>query len=139
MGKLVRFSISLDSDLLEDLDRLVEKSACRNRSEAIRDLIRERLVEEEWKDENRETMAVLALVYDHESREISEIINRIQHENFRLIVSSTHIHMDEHNCLEAVIMRGKSRLIRKAADELLGLRKVKHGKLLMTTTGRDLA
>lgn len=138
MGKLVRFSISLDSELLADLGRMVEKSGCQNRSEAIRDLIRERLVEEEWKDENRETVAVLALVYDHESREISEIINRIQHENFRLIVSSTHIHMDEHNCLEAVIMRGKSRLIRKTADELLGLRKVKHGKLLMTTTGRDL-
>ncbi len=139
MGKLVRFSISLDSDLLKGLDDLMAKSGYDNRSEAIRDLIRDRLVEGEWTDENAETAAVLTIVYNHEAREISDTLTRVQHEHYRLVVSTTHIHLDEHNCLEAIIMRGKSRLIRQTADELLGLRKVKHGKLIMTTTGKNLA
>ncbi|MBN2198720.1 MAG: nickel-responsive transcriptional regulator NikR [Candidatus Aminicenantes bacterium] len=138
MGQLVRVSISLDADLLRDLDGLMKKSGHRNRSEAVRDLIRDRLVGEEWKDEDREAVAVLALIYNHEAREIGDILNRVQHEHFRTIVSATHVHLDRHNCLETIILKGRIRLIRKTAGELLGLRKVKHGKLIMTTTGRNL-
>jgi len=96
------------------------------------------LVEEEWKDEEKETVGVLGLVYNHEIRELTETLTRIQHHYVDLIVSTTHIHLDHQNCLEVVIMRGKSSLIKKIADELLSTRSVKHGKLIMTTTGSEI-
>ena len=139
MGSVIRFGVSLNKELLKEFDSLVEKTGYKNRSEAIRDLIRERLVSEEWKEEEKETVGILGLVYDHEARELTETLIRIQHQYIDLIVSSTHIHLDHHNCLEVIIMKGKSSLIRKIADELLSTRNVKHGKLIMTTTGSEIA
>jgi len=138
MENIVRFSISLEVDLSKKFDQWMKKNGYDNRSEAIRDLIRDRLVEEEWKDENKEVVAVLSLVYDHESRELPEVLTSIQHENYYLVLTSTHIHLNKHNCLEVVIMRGKAGLIKKVANKLLGQRRVKHGRLVMTTTGKDL-
>lgn len=138
MAKIRRFGVSIETELLEKFDILLEKIGYKKRSEAIRDLIRERLVSEEWEEEDRETVGILGLVYDHETRELTENLTRIQHKHINLIVSSTHIHLDHHNCLEVIILRGKSLLLKKISDELLSTRSVKHGKLIMTTTGSGI-
>lgn len=137
-NKLSRFGVSLENELLVKFDKLIEKIGYQSRSEAIRDLIREKLVEEEWKDEERTTVGILNLVYSHERRELTETLIRIQHEYLDKIISSTHVHLDHHNCMEVIILRGKSNLLRKIADELLSTRSVKHGKLTMTTTGAEI-
>ena len=138
MKKVTRFGVSLEAELLEKFDALVEKIGYRSRSEALRDLIRERLVSEEWKEEEKETVGILGLVFGHEKRELTETLTRIQHQYLDMIISSTHIHLDHHNCLEVIILRGKSTLIKKVTDDLLSTRSVKHGKLLMTTTGSGI-
>lgn len=138
MDRITRFGVSLETNLLERFDSLIEKTGYSSRSEAIRDLIRERLVSEEWKDEEKETVGILGLVYSHEMRELTETLTKIQHQYVNIIVSSIHIHLDHHNCLEIVVLRGKSSLIKKIADELMSTRSVKHGKLIMTTTGSEI-
>ncbi len=138
MEKVSRFGVSLESSLLNQFDPLLKKLGYKSRSEAIRDLIRERLVAEEWKVGDFNTIGVLSLVYNHHIRELSEALNRIQHRNLELIISSTHIHVDRHNCLEVIILKGKSLQIKKISDELLSTRGVKHGKLIMTTTGSQI-
>lgn len=139
MAKITRFGVSLESSLLEKFDPLVEQLGYKSRSEAIRDLIRDRLVEEEWAVGTMKTIGVLSLVYNHDVRELSEALTRIQHKYLDLVVSSTHIHVDHHNCLEVIILRGQANLIKRVSDELLSTRGVKHGKLSMTTTGTDLS
>ncbi len=138
MEKTVRFGVSIEASLLEKFDKLVEKIGYSNRSEAIRDLIRDRLVAEEWKIADKETVGILGAVYNHEIRELTENLIKIQHQHIDLVISSTHIHLDHHNCLEVIVLRGKSSLIKKTADELLSTRGVKHGQLIMTTTGSEL-
>lgn len=138
MDKISRFGVSVETELLKRFDELIKKAAYPTRSEAIRDLIRERLVEEEWKNPEKETIGILGIVYDHEIRELTENLNRIQHQYIPTIVSSTHIHLDHHNCLEVVIMKGKSAVVKAVSDKLLSTRSVKHGKLLMTSTGKDI-
>ena len=138
MGKVVRFGVSVEGELLKEFDRLIDNIGYSNRSEAIRDLIRERLVRKEWEDKDKETVGILGLVYNHEKKELTENINRIQHEYLHATISSTHIHLDKHNCLEVIILKGKSGFIRKIADELLSTKSVKHGELIMTSTGTDV-
>ncbi len=138
MGKLVRFGVSLDEGLLEQFDPFIERLGYKSRSEAIRDLIRERLVAEEWKSARGPAMGVLSLVYSHEVRELSKKLTDIQHHHLGVILSTTHIHMDEHNCLEVVILKGSAREIQEVAGRLLSAKGVKHGKLITTTTGRHL-
>lgn len=138
MDRVTRFGVSIENSLLKKFDSLIRETGYKNRSEAIRDLIREFLVEEEWKDEKRETVGILGIVFSHDMREITKTLNRIQHQHIDTIISSTHIHLDHHNCLEVIVLRGKSSLIRKTADALLSTRHVKHGKLIMTTTGEGI-
>ena len=138
MGKIIRFGVSLEAALLEKFDPLLAKLGYKSRSEAIRDLIRERLVTEEWKAEKGPAMGVLSLVYSHEVRELSKKLTDIQHHHLGIILSTTHIHMDEHNCLEVVILKGPAREIQEIAGQLLSAKGVKHGKLITTTTGRHL-
>ncbi len=138
MSNITRFGVSLDSDLLRRFDALIEKIGYENRSEAIRDLIRDRLVAKEWENADLETVGVLALVYNHETRELTENLNAIQHEHIDLIVSSTHIHLDAHNCLEVIILKGPAGLIRRISDKLLITKNVKHGRLITTTTGEHI-
>jgi len=139
MAKVIRFGVSLGTELLEKFDSLIKKRGYKSRSEAVRDLIRERLVSEEWKEEEKETVGILGLVFSHETRELTETLTNLQHKYLDLIISSTHIHLDKHNCLEVIVLRGKSYLIKKISDEFLSTRSVKHGKLLMTTTGKEIA
>lgn len=138
MSDITRFGVSLKSTLLNKFDRLIEQSGYKNRSEAIRDLIRDRMIAEEWVSSDRETVGVFSLIYNHEQRELNRTLTNIQHRYVDIIVSSTHIHIDHHNCLEVIILKGKSNLIKKITDELASTRGVKHGKLIMTSTGSDL-
>ncbi len=138
MSKLTRFGISMDSELLAKFDRLIDRKGYTNRSEAMRDLIRDSLVEAEWEIGTTETLGTITVVYDHHTREISNALTHLQHDYYRSIVSATHIHVDEQNCLEVLIVRGRGDEVKKIADRLIGTRGVKHGKLSLTTTGKGL-
>jgi CopG family nickel-responsive transcriptional regulator len=135
---LKRFGISLDSALLKSFDSLNKKKGYKNRSEAIRDLIRSSLVRKEWEQGNRETVGSITIVYSHETRELADTLIDIQHNAHASVISSMHVHLDHHNCLEVIIVKGKGDEIRKIADRLIGARGVKHGELTLTTTGKSL-
>ena len=139
MAETVRFGISIDERLLNRFDALIEEKGYVNRSEAIRDLIRNALVEEEWAKENLEAVGTVSLVYDHHTRDLSDKLTEHQHSHHREIISALHVHLDAHHCLEVVIIKGKAKKIRKLAEELIGTKGVKHGKLMTTTTGKDLS
>lgn len=135
---LTRFGISLDRVLLERFDRLIEKKGYSSRSEAIRDLIRDSLVMQEWESATVETVGTITIVYSHDTRELTDILMDLQHLYFHSIISSMHIHLDEHNCLEVIVVKGKAKDIKAIADRLIGTKGVKHGKLTVTTTGKHL-
>jgi CopG family nickel-responsive transcriptional regulator len=138
MGNTVRFGISLDEKLLANFDQLIEEKSYMNRSEAIRDLIRAALVEERLGSEEQEAVGTVTLIYNHHVRDLSDKLTEQQHSHHDQIVSSLHVHLDAHNCLEVLVIRGAVREIRQIADGLIGVKGVKHGKLVMTTTGIDL-
>ena len=134
----VRFGISLEDVLLERFDGLIERKGYGNRSEAIRDLIRDSLVMEEWESTTSETVGTITIVYSHDKRELTDTLTDLQHGHHDSIISSMHIHLDEHNCLEVIVVRGKAKEIEVIADRLIGTKGVKHGKLSLTTTGKHL-
>ncbi len=139
MGKLSRFGVAMDEDLLDRFDRLVERRGTHaNRSEAVRDLVRDALVESEWEDSDEEIVGTVTMVFDHHASDLSERLDSLQHAHHDKIVSSMHIHLDAHNCLEVLVVRGTSAQVRAIADGLLGTKGVKHGKLVLTTTGQHL-
>jgi CopG family nickel-responsive transcriptional regulator len=138
MKNLVRFGISINDRLLNRFDALIAEKGYVNRSEAIRDLIRNALVEEEWAREDVEAVGTVSLVYDHHTRDLSDKLTEHQHSHHKEIISALHVHLDEHHCLEVVVIRGKARNIKHLADELIGTKGVKHGKLMTTTTGKGL-
>lgn len=136
MSELVRFSVAMPEELMEQLDEYTERRGiAKNRSEVIRDLVRGALVEEQVEDPDSEIFGTLTMVFNHHSNDLRDKLDSIQHEQVREIVSTVHVHLDEENCLEVVLMRGNSRLIRSIADTLLGTKGVMHGKLVVTTTG----
>lgn len=134
----VRFGVSMSRDLLKTFDQLIKATGYRNRSEAIRDLIRERLVKQEWQLTNKETVGTITLVYSHDVHELTEVLTAMQHNYHKQIISTMHIHLDKHNCLEVLVVKGKGKQIKRIADRLLSTKGVKHGKLTTTTTGRRL-
>lgn len=138
MGETVRFGISMDDKLLESFDRLIERKGYANRSEAIRDLIRAAQVELEWEEDATDAIGTVTLVYNHHVRDLSDKLTEQQHAHHDQIVSALHVHLDAHNCLEVLVVKGKAGEVRRIADELIGVKGVKHGKLVMTTTGADL-
>lgn len=138
MYKTVRFGVAMDNVLLDKFDRLIIKKGYSNRSEAIRDLVRSNLVEEEWKTTNRQTVGTVTIVYSHSVREITDILTELQHHYHAEIISCMHVHLDAHNCLEVLALKGKPKNIKKLADTLIATKGVKHGELVMTTTGKEL-
>jgi CopG family nickel-responsive transcriptional regulator len=135
--ELIRYGISLPGVLSKKFDRLIKKKKYTNRSEAIRDLIRHALVEEEIKS-NMEVVAVVNLLYNHHKRELSERLMELQHKHHHLVLSSMHVHLDHTNCLETIVMKGMSGEIKKLADLLIASKGVKHGNLSLTSTGKNL-
>ena len=138
MGKTIRFGISLDEQLLESYDRLIEAKGYMNRSEAIRDLIRSALVVEKWDTGDAEMVGTVTLVYNHHVRDLSDKLTEHQHAHHDRVISALHVHLDAHNCLEVLVVRGPAGEVKRIADELIGVKGVKHGQLVMTTTGEEL-
>lgn len=138
MAHLTRFGVSIETVLLQRFDELIKAKGYGNRSQALRDLIRDHLVQEEWNLGTKETVGTITLVYDHHTRELADNLTHLQHEHFHSVVSSMHVHMDEHNCLEVLVVKGQGNQIKRIADRLIGTRGVKHGKLTLTTQGQDL-
>jgi CopG family nickel-responsive transcriptional regulator len=137
-NRVARFGVSMESALLDKFDRFIEKRGYPNRSEAVRDLVRNSLVREEWEEGDSETVGTITLIYDHHMRELTERLNEHQHLRHDTVISAMHVHLDHHNCLEVLAVKGRARDIQKLADTLISLKGVKHGKLSMTTSGKDL-
>lgn len=135
---LVRFGVSLDKSLLSEFDKLCLENKYGNRSEAIRDLIRDRLVKDEWSKVRGEVTGVISLVYDHHHRELLDHLVSIQHDHQGMIIASQHIHLDHDNCLEVIIVRGDVKRTKELASRLRSAKGVKHGELAMTTTGKGI-
>jgi len=138
METVSRFSVSLDKKLLRALDRMCHEKGYDNRSLAIADMIRDRLVEHRQKSGNEDIAGTITLVYDHHKPHLQATLTDIQHDHHDVILSTVHVHLDHHNCLEVLLVRGRAALIRKIADELISAKGVKHGKLTVTTTGKNL-
>ncbi len=136
MAELIRYGVSIGRSLSRRFDRLIKAKGYANRSEAIRDLIRDSLVEEEWQGGDEETIGVITILYNHQQRELSGKLTHSQHHYHAETISSLHVHLDSSNCLEVVVMRAPAATIKKAAEQLIGTKGVKHGKLIMTSTGR---
>ena len=137
MNKLVRFGVSLDQKLLKTFDQHIQRRRYTNRSEALRDLIRDNLVGQEW-DEDKETVGTITFVYDHHVRDLTSKLTDIQHDYHGKILSGLHVHLDHDHCLEVLVVKGKGSEITQVADALVSVKGVKHGKLTMTTTGKGL-
>ncbi len=138
MSSLTRFGISLESDLLARFDQLIENKGYANRSEAVRDLIRDALVRHEWEEGDEEKVGTITLIFDHHRHEVTEKLRQVQHEHHDQIISTMHIHLDHDNCLEILAVKGNPRSVQKLADALIGMKGVKHGKMIATTTGKNL-
>ncbi len=138
MGKTIRFGVSLNSELLEKFDKLCEEKSYQTRSEAIRDLIRNVLVQKEWEETEREIAGTLTLVYDHHVSDLSQRLVEIQHEDHDIILTTMHVHLDHHNCLEVLILKGPGEAIQKLSQKLISTKGVKFGKLSLATTGQDI-
>jgi CopG family transcriptional regulator, nickel-responsive regulator len=137
MGRLTRFSVSIESDLLERFLRASSKKGWENRSEALRHLMREALVRDEWSGAD-EIVGTITIVYDHHKRELTDRLTSIQHDHHDAVLAATHIHLDHDNCLEMIAVKGTASDVQRIADALIGTRGVKHGKLTATTTGKKL-
>ncbi|MEA1939770.1 MAG: nickel-responsive transcriptional regulator NikR [Candidatus Caldatribacteriota bacterium] len=137
MSEIVRFGVSLEKKLLEKYDRLIKGKSYPNRSEAIRDLIRENLVKREW-TEGKEVAGTITLVFDHHKRELMNTLTDIQHDFYQLIISSQHIHLNHDNCLEIIVVRGKPEETKELTNKLRATKGVKYGALSIATTGKDL-
>ena len=138
MPGITRFGVSLDERLLAKFDRLIERKGYANRSEAIRDLIRDSIVREQWELGDADAVGTLTLMYDHETRELEERLTELQHVHYQAIVSTLHVHLDPHHCLEVLVLRGKAALLKSIADRLIGTRGVKHGTFSATAEGKAL-
>ncbi|MCG8337319.1 MAG: nickel-responsive transcriptional regulator NikR [Proteobacteria bacterium] len=138
MTKTIRFGVSIDERLLNKFDELISRKGYVNRSEAVRDLIRNNLVNEQWESNTEETVGTVTLVYDHHTRELSDKLTEHQHAYHQNIVSAMHVHLDAHHCLEVVVVKGKPAIIKRLSDELIGTKGVKHGKLVTTTAGKGM-
>jgi CopG family transcriptional regulator, nickel-responsive regulator len=139
MGDLVRFGLSAEEELMVNFDRLSADKGYSNRSEALRDLMRDALVQASLeKFPDTDVLGSLTLVYDHHARELAERMGEIQHERHGLVVSVLHVHISHDDCMEVIALRGMARDIRKLANALLSLKGVKHGKLFLTLPAREI-
>ncbi len=138
MSELSRIGVAIDADLLDEFDRLIAQRGYTNRSEAFRDLIRDELVEKAWESPDSHVVGTVTLVYDHHVRLLNEKLTGIQHDFHRSILSTLHVHLDHDNCLEVLVLRGRASEVRKVADALISTKGVKHGRLIMTTSGAEM-
>ena len=130
--KIVRFGVSIEPELLNKFDKMIKKEGYPNRSEAIRDLIRKNLIVEKSKDPDAKSIGTLTMIYDHHTGTLTNKLLDLQHYHHNEILSTTHIHVDHHNCLEVLVLKGKAGNIQKLADNIRALKGIKHGELVIT-------
>ena len=138
MSQTIRFGVSLPEELLASFDALCRSQGYENRSEAIRDLIRQALVEKEWSAPQNQVAATLTLVYDHHKSDLAQHMTELQHSSHHLIITALHVHLDHNNCLEVLVLKGTGSEVRDLARKLISTKGVLHGKLCLTTTGENL-
>jgi CopG family nickel-responsive transcriptional regulator len=134
---LKRFGVSLESDLLEDLDNFVSNRRFSNRSQAIRFLVKKNLVEEKW-DQDQDVTGAIVITYDHHIRELHSKVNRLQHEYHCLILSGQHIHLDDHSCIEIIAVKGKAGKVMNLANKFKAIKGIQHGELVMSGTNETM-
>jgi CopG family transcriptional regulator, nickel-responsive regulator len=132
MEKITRFGVSIEPDLLKKFDKIIKMEGYTNRSEAIRDLVRKNLIREENKNPNSESIGTLTMIYDHHTGNLTNKLLDLQHDHTKEILSTTHIHIDHNNCLEVLVLKGKTGKIQKLADNIKSLKGIKHGELVIT-------
>ncbi len=132
MEKITRFGVSIEPDLLKKFDKSIKMEGYTNRSEAIRDLVRKNLIREENKNPNAESIGTLTMIYDHHTGNLTNKLLDLQHDHTKEILSTTHIHIDHNNCLEVLVLKGKTGKIQKLADNIKSLKGIKHGELVIT-------
>lgn len=137
MSDLVRLSLSIEQPLFDKLEKLVSKSGYENRSEFVRDLIRDRLVKGEW-DKDDEVLGTITLVYDHHQRKLTEKLIDLQHHHHAAVLVTTHVHLTHHLCAEVILVRGRASMVRKLSDAIHQQKGVLHAELSMTSTGSQL-
>lgn len=135
MSHLVRFGVSIEPELLKEFDAMID-GAYPNRSEAIRDLIRDKLVEREWQEEDQEVIGSLTMIYDHHTRGLTEKMLKLQHRYHHLFKSNLHLHLNHDCCLEIIVVQGQAKEVKEVAQTLVGLKGVQHGKLTISSTGK---
>lgn len=138
MSELSRIGVAIDTVLLERFDALIKSRRYSNRSEAFRDLVRKELVEDSWKAPDKEVVGSVTLVYDHHVRMLHEKLLELQHRFHKSVLSTLHVHLDHDNCLEVLIVRGKAAEVQRIANSLISTKGVKHGRLTISSVGRDL-
>jgi CopG family nickel-responsive transcriptional regulator len=132
MPQLIRFGVSIEADLLEKFDQMMNNKGYTNRSEALRDIIREHLVVEHIKNPTADIIGTLTMVYDHHSGSLVDKLLALQHDHYQEILTTTHIHIDHNTCLEVLVLQGKMKNIQKLADSIKALKGIKHGELVIT-------
>jgi CopG family nickel-responsive transcriptional regulator len=133
MAGVTRFGVSMENDLLRRFDRLIAKRNYVNRSGALRDLVRDKIVEAEAADDDAEVFGTVTFIYDHHTRGLTERLTEIQHDHHTSIVSSMHVHIDHHHCLEVLVLKGRGADVRRLAENITGARGVVHGRLTVTS------
>jgi len=136
---IIRFGVSIGESLLKKCDDLIEEKGYTNRSEAIRDLIRDKLVKSEWEDKTSsgDAIGTITIIYDHHTREIGDRLTDIAHDQHNLVISTMHVHLTHSSCLEVMVVKGTGDHIRHFADNMISTRGVKHGKLVITGLVED--
>jgi CopG family transcriptional regulator, nickel-responsive regulator len=139
MGELSRIGVAIDSDLLKRFDRLITKQGYGNRSEAFRDLIRDRLVTVTVQNPEAVVVGTITLIYDHHVRLLPEKLTDLQHQHHGVVISTMHAHLDHDTCLEVIVVKGASKQVQELADLLISVKGVQHGQLVMTAPGVPLS
>ncbi len=134
MPKVVRFSVSIEDDLLDEFDHYCQQQHFATRSEAIRQILRESLTQQAWLQGEKETAATLTIVYDHHRSSLADSLLELQHDHTDMIVATTHVHLDHHNCLEVIILRGRAGKLRELAGRLQGMKGIRQGQLVVAST-----
>ena len=132
-----RFSVSMGRELVRQFDAMTRDHGYANRSQALSDMVRAQLVDHHAESGRREIAGTITLLYDHHKRDLQARLTDLQHDHEGLIISVLHVHLDHHNCMEVLAVRGRADVVRKLADHLIATKGVKHGKLTVTTTGRE--
>ena len=133
MAELVRFGVSMDAELLAAFDHLIQQKQYDNRSEAIRDLVRQAIVQTRWQRGQAPAVAALCILYNHKAHDLARKLTHLQHGHVAEVVSTMHVHLDKESCFEVMILKGKARRIQALADRVIAARGVRHGRLVITT------